>query len=277
MSASSSPGRFAGKVVIVTGAAHGIGRATAQRFYDEGAQVALSDINPDTLARFESELGDPDRVMSKVTDVGQESEVRELVDEVVERFGGLDVLVSNAGIVEFGLVTELASAAWHRSIAVDLDAVFFGAKYAIPHLIDRRGSIVNTASISGLAGNYGLAAYGAAKGGVVNLTRNMAIDHARDGVRINSVCPGAVNSNPGGIKDDPVMAAEYERLVPMARVAVPEEIASVIAFLASDDASYITGHNLIVDGGVSAHTGEPNFNRLLGSDFKARQQAQSAQ
>lgn len=151
-------------------------------------------------------------------------------------------------------------------IAVDLHSVFYGCRSAIPHL--RRaggGAIVNTASISGLFGDYGLAAYNAAKGGVVNLTRAVAIDHARENIRVNAVCPGAVDTAlTEPLLANPTLVEEYRKLMPMGRVGRPEEIAGAVTFLASEDASFITGAALVVDGGVTAATGQPNFTRGFG-------------
>lgn len=255
--------RFVDRVVIITGAASGIGAATAHRLGSEGATLVLADIDRTALSASATRLEHLAVPIVRVpTDVSDEKQVKSLVAAAVERFGRLNVLVNNAGIGQFGHVTEITSEQWRRVMAVDLDSVFFGAKYAIPHLVATRGCIVNTCSISGLFGDPGLVAYNTAKGAVANLTRNLAVDHAGDGVRVNSVCPGGV-ATPMLQRILDRHGAEYERLVPLGRPGEPEEIAAAIAFLASDDASYVTGHNLVVDGGVTAATGQPNFDRML--------------
>lgn len=263
--------RHRGRAVVVTGGGHGIGAATVRRFLAEGASVLAADVNPKGLQRLSSDFDA--QLVTRVTDVADEAAVRDLVDYAVATFGRLDTMVNNAGTITMGTVVDVDPADWRRIMAVNLDAVYFGSRAAIPHLIATGGNIVNTASISGLAGNYGLVAYCAAKGAVVNLTRNMAIDHARQGIRVNSVCPGPVNTHPGGMMDHPNMKPVYQHNIPMGRVGEPEEIASVIAFLASDDASFITGHNLVADGGLTAHTGEPNFTELYANEYRAAQRA----
>src|SRR5690606_14937803 len=175
------------------------------------------------------------------------------VDVCTSYFGALDILVKNTLIGRFGHFDEITPEACRTSFHVGRDAVFFASRTALPHLRKTRGYVVNTASISGLLGDPGLVAYHVAKAGVVNLTRNMAVDHAHEGIRVNCICPGGVATPmlKAHTRDAAIMA-EYEKLVPMGRVAQPEEMAAGIAFLASGDASYITGHALVIDGGVTA-------------------------
>lgn len=255
--------RFAGKVALITGAAGGIGAATARRLVAEGARVVLADRNPERLEPVVAAvLASGGQASGHQVDVAVREDVDRLVAAAVAETGRLDVLVNNAGIGMFGRLTELTDEKWRRVMSVDLDAVFYASRAAYPHLVASGGCIVNTCSISGLYGDYGLLAYSTAKGAVANFTRNLAIDAAADGVRVNAVCPGGVATP----MLQPVLdehLGQYEELVPLRRPARADEIASVIAFLASDDASYVTGHNLVADGGVTAATGQPNFDRML--------------
>jgi meso-butanediol dehydrogenase/(S,S)-butanediol dehydrogenase/diacetyl reductase len=224
--------RFEGKVVIVTGAASGIGAATARRFASEGAIVALID-----------------------------REEIKMVATVVKRFGRLDVLVNNAGIQEGGEPGDITNDQWRKVMATDVDGVFFGCRSALPHLEKTKGSIVNTASVSGTGGDWGMSPYNAAKGAVVNLTRALALDFGKKGIRVNAVCPSLTRTGmTADMMDDELLLAKFAERIPIGRVCEPEEIASVIAFLASDDASFMTGANVAVDGGVSASNGQPPQN-----------------
>ncbi len=256
-------GRFEGKVAVITGAASGIGAATARRLRREGARLMLGDLNEEGGQKIAKELGD---AAFRALDVSVLADVEGLMQTAVDRFGKIDIVFNNAGIGAFGRTPDLDPEMWHRIIDVDLHSVFYGCRAAIPHLRKNGGgAIVNTASISGLFADYGLAAYNAAKAGVVNYTRAVAIDHARENIRVNSVCPGPIDT----ALTAPLMSVEavideYNRLIPMGRVGKPEEIAATVAFLASDDASYITGAAIVVDGGLTAATGQINFMRIVG-------------
>jgi meso-butanediol dehydrogenase/(S,S)-butanediol dehydrogenase/diacetyl reductase len=256
-------GRFEGKVALVTGGASGIGLATARRFAKEGARVMIGDIDAELGERIANELGDG--AGFQAVDVSQLPQVEALVDATLSRFGRLDVLFNNAGIGSFGRTPELDPEQWHRVIAVDLHSVFYGCRAAIPRMRESGGgAIVNTASISGLAGDYGFAAYNAAKGAVVNYTRTLAIDHAREGIRVNAVCPGPIHTPLARVLvENASVLAQYEAAIPMGRVGEAEEVADVVAFLASEDARYVNGVALAVDGGLTAHTGQPNFLRVF--------------
>lgn len=254
--------RFADKVAVITGGGSGIGAATARRVVAEGGSVMIADLDGAAAERLAAELGD--RTAPFTLDVTDLEAVEQMMAAAVDEFGKLDIVFNNAGISSMGRVDEIDVEHWHRVIDVDLNAVFYGCRAALPHLrANGGGAIVNTASISGMFGDWGLPAYNAAKGAVMNLTRALAADHARDKIRVNAVCPGGIETS---MTDSLVRSRraqqQYERLVPMARMGLAEEIASAVAFLASDDASYVTGHGLVVDGGVTATTGQPNFSAL---------------
>jgi meso-butanediol dehydrogenase/(S,S)-butanediol dehydrogenase/diacetyl reductase len=214
----------------------------------------------DALAR---ELGES--VAFRATDVRDRAQVEALTDDAVDRFGRLDVLFNNAGSGALGQTPDIDPEQWLDLFDLDVHSVFYGCRAAIPQMRKSGGGvIVNTASISGLAADPGLATYNAAKGAVVNYTRSLAVDHARDGIRVNAVCPGPVETPlllPAlGL---PGVREEYAKLIPMGRIAEPDEIAGAVLFLASDDASFMTGAMLVIDGGVTAATGQPSFTRIV--------------
>lgn len=259
-------GRFEDKVVLVTGAASGIGAASARRFAAEGAALVLGDVNEEGLATLRKELlAAGGRAVAAATDVADMAQVDALFALAVSDYGRLDVVFNNAGIGAFGKTPDIDPADWLRVFEVDVHSVFYGCRAAIPIFREAGGGvIVNTASISGLGGDYGLSAYNAAKGAVVNYTRAAAIEHARENIRINAVCPGPVETPLAqSLLDHERVKPEYAKAIPMGRPGRAEEIAAAAAFLASDDASYITGAMLVVDGGLMAGTGQPNFHQLL--------------
>lgn len=254
-----------GRVVIVTGAGSGIGAATAARFIATGDRVALLDRDEAALAQQLARFSPvADRVMTWRVDMSISADVDAAIDAVVKRFGGVDVLVNNAGVGGFGHVDRLSDEKWRQVFAVNVDGVFFACRRALPHIIARRGNIVNVASISGTGGDHGFAAYNASKAAVINLTRAMALDHGGEGVRVNAICPGLIETPLSSqLRSTPAVAEGYLAAIALGRMGTPEEIAEVIFFLASPAASYVTGAALVADGGLTAATGQPNFTRLL--------------
>ena len=239
--------RFAERVALVTGAATGIGCAAAQRLAAEGARVVCG---------IESEAQTaPDGLEGLVLDIREPESWRGAVARIVARHGGIDVLVNNAGIRHPGTADGVARAAWDETIAVNLTGTFLGCREVVPVMRRRGGgAIVNLASFNGIRAAPGVVAYAASKGGVVALTMAMALDHAKDGIRVNCVCPGMVDTPMSrrafDHTDDPGAAhrATLDKH-PMGRIAAPEEVASVIAYLASGDADFVTGQAVAVDGG----------------------------
>ena len=248
---------FDGAVVLVTGAGSGIGAETARQFAAEGADVTLVDRDLESLKDVAAGLPS-ERILEVVADVTDPGQVADAVDAVVTSFGSLSVLVNNAGVATGGTVVDSTPDDWDRVMAVNARGVFNGSRAAMPHLIDARGCVVNTASVSGLGADWSMAVYDASKGAVVNLTKATALDHGRQGVRVNAVCPTATDTPmSGGVGENEELMDKLRERIPLGRIAQPSDVAKAILFLASDDASFITGVCLPVDGGVSASNGQP--------------------
>jgi meso-butanediol dehydrogenase/(S,S)-butanediol dehydrogenase/diacetyl reductase len=251
--------RFSNKVVLVTGAASGIGEAAARRFGEEGARLVLADMNGEGLERVAAEIG-ADGTLTQVADLSNADRCREAVTAAIERFGRLDVLVNNAGKDHLGRVDEGDIGDFSTIIETDLYGVFYMTRFALPHLRESRGCIVNVSSVSGLGGDWNHSFYCAAKGAVTNFTRAVAMDEAANGVRVNAVNPTLVYTPfTAGMQDQPELVAKFNERIPMGRGAQPDDISGVIAFLASEDARFVTGVNLPVDGGLSASNGQPKL------------------
>jgi len=256
-------GRLEGKVAVITGAASGIGRATALRFAAEGAAVVVGDISPEGAAAVVKEIeGKGGRAASRKVDVANSAEVDALIDEAVQRFGRIDILMNNAAAPHGAPVSSTTNEDWRRVMSVTLDGVFYGVRAALVHMTAQgSGSILNISSGAGLGGEVMLGAYGAAKAAVINLTKTAAVENAGTGVRVNCICPGPIatppltawlGAIPGGVE-------AFSKQIPAKRIGQPEEIAAVATFLASDEASYVTGAIVVADGGVNARTGTPRF------------------
>lgn len=243
---------FKGKVAIVTGGAFGIGRSTAIAFAKQGAKVVIADLQQDdnTLQTIRENGGD---AIFVTCDVSNESDIQHLIAQTIFHFGRLDIAFNNAGIEGTPApLTECSNEIWDRTININLKGVWFGMKYQIPEMLKVGGGvIVNNASIAGLVGFGGLPAYVASKHGVVGLTKNAALDFAKQNIRVNAVCPGVIHTPmidrfSGG---DTKVLEQFAAAEPIGRLGQPEEIAETVIFLCSDAASFITGQAIAVDGG----------------------------
>ncbi len=255
---STAEGRIAGKIAVITGAALGIGRATAERFAQEGARLVVNDINEPALASLTDELkAIGTEVVAVVGDVAEDADVQRIIQTAVDTYGKLDILVANAGIIPLSDILESTGDDFDKVMSIDGRGMFLSCKYAITSMLETGGgSIVCTSSISGLAGQARQAVYGPAKYVATGLTKHLAIEWAGRGIRINAVAPGTiwtervkeVRDEPGGEK----YITDIRAMHPMGRIGEPSEVAAAILFLASDDASFITGAILPVDGGYLA-------------------------
>jgi NAD(P)-dependent dehydrogenase (short-subunit alcohol dehydrogenase family) len=250
------PESLKGKVVVITGAGSGIGRATCLRFAEQGAIVAAVDIDGNACEKTIEEVNKlgPDG-LSIMADVSSAESCRSAIEKVINKFGTVDVLFNNAGITRRADVLGTSEDEWDKVINVNLKSVFLMSKYVIPHMQKKgAGNIINTASGWGINGGSKAVSYCASKGGVVLLTKAMALDHGRDNIRVNCICPGDTETpmllNEAaqlGLKEDQLILDGINR--PLGRVGSPNEIADVVVFLASDKSSFVTGTALIVDGG----------------------------
>ncbi len=247
-------GRLDKKRIIITGGVNNIGKEAVRRFVAEGAKVVIGDINEAVGRAAVAELG-PSTHFVKV-DVTDEASVHQLIESAVAWLGGLDVLCQNAGLQHSGAVTEFDAKRWDAIFAVNSRAHFFGAKHAIPHLRKSgKGSIINTASLAGKRGGPGLTAYSASKGAVIAFGTALAMELARDNIRVNTICPGwvdtpfnqpAIDFMGGRAQQENVV----KQIVPLGRQAIPSEIAPLFVYLASDESSYMTAQAITIDGGV---------------------------
>ena len=247
---------FTGQVVLITGAATGIGRATAIMFAAQGADVVIGDIDERAEETVKVITGDGGRALFVPTDVTRDEQVLALVERAVSAYGGLNVAFNNAGVLPpTGALLDQAPGDWQRTLAVDLSGVFLAMRHELRHMTGHGGgAIVNAASVAGVIADPGMSPYVAAKHGVVGLTRAAALDYARHGIRVNAIAPGLTETPmTRGWLDDPDFRATVVAQSPMGRPAQPEEIAGAVLFLASPLASYVNGSVLVVDGGQTAH------------------------
>lgn len=238
------------KVAVITGGASGIGAATAKLFVQEGAKVVLVDLNEEKGKVFAEELKAQNaEALFVKADITNEEEVQNIFKETLDAFGKIDIVFNNAGIGRVTPTEDVSYEEWRNTVNVDLDGVFLVAREAIREMLKSGGgTIVNTASMYGLVGSPGSAAYNAAKGGVINLTRSLALEYATRNIRVNALAPGFI--------DTPIIPEESKKqlasITPMQRLGKAEEIANAVLFMASDDSSFMTGHTLVIDGGFTA-------------------------
>ncbi|MFB6136806.1 MAG: SDR family NAD(P)-dependent oxidoreductase [Halobacteriaceae archaeon] len=255
--------RHAGKTVVVTGGSSGIGRGVARRFAEEGANVVVADVRrePKRGTYFETDVERPTAQMIREdtdadatyveTDVSDPAEAEAMVETAVGEYGRLDVVVNNAGIFIPGDSQDVTPAEWDEVIGVDLDGTFFCSKYAVPHLVETEGSIVNVGSVNSSEGGGG-PPYAAAKGAIPNLTRDFAVELGEENVRVNAVCPGFIETAIQDYHDADSMAEQLDHTL-LPHAGTPEDVGDLAVFLASEEARFVHGQSIYVDGGWSAH------------------------
>ncbi|MDP2802626.1 MAG: SDR family oxidoreductase [Phreatobacter sp.] len=240
------------RVALITGAAQGIGLAAAQRFLADGWAVAMLDNNGAVLAAAATAAGAPDRVLALTLDVSRPADAEAAIAAIAGRFGRLDALVNNAGIAHFGPLMETPLEAWNEVMAVNLTGPFIMTKAAVPLMRETGGAIVNITSISSLRASTLRVAYGTSKAGLGHLTKQMAVELASYGIRVNAVAPGPVDTAMAKKVHSPEIRADYHDAIPLNRYGLPEELADAIVYLCGPGASYVTGQTLAVDGGFDA-------------------------
>jgi NAD(P)-dependent dehydrogenase (short-subunit alcohol dehydrogenase family) len=252
------------RIAVITGAGSGIGQAMVRLFAGEGARILAADVNENAAqetARMVTEAGGTCRAFA--VDVSRPDQVRAMIDQAIAAFGRIDILCNNAGIGSTTDVVECEPDEWDRVMTVNVKSVYLGCKYAIPHMLAQGGGvIVNTASVAGMVGLPKRASYSASKGAVIALTRQVAVEYVEQGIRVNCLCPGTVDSPWVGRllqqADDPVAARQaLVARQPLGRLGTPEEIAAAALYLVSDDAAFITGTGLVIDGGLTARSRRP--------------------
>lgn len=252
------------KVAIVTGGGTGLGRAIAFRLAEDGFAIVVNGRAQDNLEGVAEELG-RDRALPVAADVSDRDEVDRMIAETIYQYGRIDVVVNNAGIVNSGTADMLSDADFDRMMKVNVYGVRNVSLAALPDLRKTRGNIINMSSVSGMHGDWGMYGYNASKGAVSLMTQGMALDLGREGVRVNALAPATANTRlAAGMTGNERAQEAFADRIPMGRIVEPEDVANAAAFLASDQAGFITGVILPIDGGLSASNGQPNFLNLLG-------------
>lgn len=247
------------KVAVVTGAGMGIGRATARVLASYGVRVVVADKNQDaaeeTVSLIQASSGEATAI---VTDVSNADDVERLMAETVRIFGQLDIVHNNAGVAIGAGLVEMSMQQWQQTLSVNLLGVALGMKYSLPFMIKQgKGSIINTTSVQALVGSAGWAAYAASKGGIISLTRQAAVEYAQWGIRVNAIAPGTIDTPMNdhlleNADDAAAMRQGWVNMHPLGRIGLPEEVGELVAFLASDLASFITGQSIVIDGGLTS-------------------------
>jgi len=249
------------KNVVITGAASGIGKAAVKVFLENDWKVLIADIDEEAAEEVMKDLNDQgfskEKIYFKKVDLTEDKSVEELFDYAIEEMGEVNSVVNNAGLTYTGMLHETTEDEWNGTFDLIVKAIYYSSKHVVPHMIDNGGgTIVNTASISGLQADYNMAAYNAAKGAVVNLARAMALDYGKYNIRVNNVAPYATRT-PLFMDNPDDVVEQFEEVNPMKRIAEPEDIARTMQFLASDESDFVNGANVPVSGGIENYNGQP--------------------